>query len=357
MIPHEMADIVRRTTQRMRTIMGHSTRQCQRHATPRGVRRAFTLIEVLVVIAVISLMIAILLPVIEEARERARRIKCASNMRQVFIGQETYASDSIEYYPGILGLGQNVNGGDTSYTASYMNPGWPAPNTAPRWMRNANNCLPTYISKVVTHCPGVFDPNWAQPEWQKYDYGGGETLTWGVLDFSMKSGFGSNHSGIGDTDYQPPIPGPWAEEGGWPGGGNWMAFRGYLDWRYPRRAQGFFLNFRRNQPHPFGKPQNLQSIMIMDRQRPPAPSPTGQDGGIYEIKRANHAIRGKPESAGCNIVQLHGGTRWMDLSRVWEKDPGSPGLPWASNYYDITGYGEGCYYQYVDDEIAQNWAP
>ena len=62
-------------------------------------RKAFTLIELLVVIGIIVLLIAILLPTLKAARERANRIKCASNLRQIGIGLRYYAMDNKGRYP------------------------------------------------------------------------------------------------------------------------------------------------------------------------------------------------------------------------------------------------------------------
>ncbi len=51
---------------------------------PRAERRgAFTLVELLVVIAIVGVLVALLLPAISAAREAARRVTCASNMRQI----------------------------------------------------------------------------------------------------------------------------------------------------------------------------------------------------------------------------------------------------------------------------------
>lgn len=61
-------------------------------------RKAFTLIELLVVISIIALLIAILLPVLGNARDAARGAACMSNFRQVAIGEAVYQLDSDEYH-------------------------------------------------------------------------------------------------------------------------------------------------------------------------------------------------------------------------------------------------------------------
>ena len=85
-------------------------------------RRAFTLIDLLVVIAVIAIVATIILPVFSHAKERAQGIQCVGNMRQVTLAWQVYTDENNNRYPpnSATGYSHPAVGEDT------VNPSWVA---------------------------------------------------------------------------------------------------------------------------------------------------------------------------------------------------------------------------------------
>jgi prepilin-type processing-associated H-X9-DG protein/prepilin-type N-terminal cleavage/methylation domain-containing protein len=94
-------------------------------------KTSFTLIELLVVVAIIAVLLAMLLPSLNQAREQGRLVVCASNARQINFAFQNYSSESNGWLtPPITYLKvQSVNGGwGVSWSSGFLNVSKTVPN-------------------------------------------------------------------------------------------------------------------------------------------------------------------------------------------------------------------------------------
>jgi prepilin-type N-terminal cleavage/methylation domain-containing protein/prepilin-type processing-associated H-X9-DG protein len=91
----------------------------------RQVSRGFTLIELLVVISIIGVLVALLLPAVQSAREAARRAQCVNNLKQIGLALQNYHDVNNVFPPGAI-LPNSANLDNSIWNPQASNLSWRA---------------------------------------------------------------------------------------------------------------------------------------------------------------------------------------------------------------------------------------
>jgi prepilin-type N-terminal cleavage/methylation domain-containing protein/prepilin-type processing-associated H-X9-DG protein len=110
-------------------------------------RRAFTLVELLVVIGIIAVLVSLLLPALNKAREHANAVSCMSNLQQLGLTLQMYRNDFHDYVPAEVGT--SATNPAVYWSDNYMNAetNWANSNDISYYSGGFNVQLQAYMAR------------------------------------------------------------------------------------------------------------------------------------------------------------------------------------------------------------------
>jgi len=165
--------------------------------------KGFTLVELLIVVAILSMLVAMLLPTLGKAKDLARDVVCQSNLRSMWPAMRFFAEDHEGYLPPVA---HATHGTWNQLLANYGkdNSGW-APETS--YTAKENFECPSYEYESISR-RGCYGMNWAMANYDSEGQGNFIRNSWPNCEYLFEATLRPAHLYlVGDTSRWAPYGG------------------------------------------------------------------------------------------------------------------------------------------------------